>query len=398
MGLFKLNKIGKTNFVGNHSILSDPGGSNWEHKKRIMDPGFRLSTLQGHISKFYLIGEQVATQLECQQTEQGFVDIAKVIAPFTINAISSAGFGVKDEKKLEDLSIGTLKIANYWVTELKEINPLKNTMVARILGFSSSHQAVAERELKRLRAMGKQLILERVEDSNFGSANDALDFIILANECEGKVNMERCVDDFLTLYEAGNITTSTTLSFVIAELVRNPYIQETLIKEVEDVWVDREISRNTPNEEIMSALKDMVYLDAVLNETLRHHSPVVAGMRALQQEMEVLGYILPAGSFVSVSQQALHHHPQYWNNPNTFDPGRFLDKKEIVPFTFLPFIVGPRRCLGKNFAMLEMKIFIAIWMSRFKFEKLPDSTKDILTEQSLLVRMLDNRAIVRMRN
>ena len=278
------------------------------------------------------------------------------------------------------------------------VNPLKNTMVARILGFSSSHQAVAERELKRLRAMGRQLILERVEDSNFGSANDALDFIILANECEGKVNMERCVDDFLTLYEAGNITTSTTLSFVIAELVRNPYIQETLIKEVEDVWVDREISRNTPNEEIMSALKDMVYLDAVLNETLRHHSPVVAGMRALQQEMEVLGYILPAGSFVSVSQQALHHHPQYWNNPNTFDPGRFLDKKEIVPFTFLPFIVGPRRCLGKNFAMLEMKIFIAIWMSRFKFEKLPDSTKDILTEQSLLVRMLDNRAIVRMRN
>jgi cytochrome P450 len=74
-----------------------------------------------------------------------------------------------------------------------------------------------------------------------------------------------------------------------------------------------------------------------------------------------------------------------------------MGNKDIVPFTFVPFIVGPRRCLGKNFAILEMKVFISIWLSRLTFQKLTESEEDILTEQSLLVRILDNRVIVRIR-
>ena len=62
-------------------------------------------------------------------------------------------------------------------------------------------------------------------------------------------------------------------------------------------------------------------------------------------------------SQVVVSQQVLHHHPAHWDSPDLFNPDRFVEESRTVkPFTYIPFIVGPRRCLGKNFAMSEIKV------------------------------------------
>ena len=396
-GPIVLDKIGRTNLLGNHSILSDVGSPNWERKKRILDPGFKMSRLQDHISKFYQIGEQVADDLESNQLQNQFVDFGKVIAPYTIHAISSAGFSVTEEGILSDLSRGTSVIADYWVSYRKDQNPLRKTKFAALLGLDNPVRPAAETQLKHVRKLGEQLIRDRIECGQYGEVNDVLDFIIKANEENGELNMERCLDEFITMYEAGNITTSTALSFFIAEMVRNVESLETLIREVDEIWVERGISSSSSNKDIISALKDMVYLDAAVNETLRRHPPVNSGLRILQQDMKISNYKIPAGTSFVVSQQVLHHHPQYWDNPNSFDPSRFLGNEKIVPFSFVPFIAGPRKCIGKSFALLEMKIFIAIWLSRLTFEKFPESTEEILTEQSLLVRILDSRVIVRMR-
>ncbi|KAL5269027.1 hypothetical protein ACHWQZ_G002749 [Mnemiopsis leidyi] len=396
-GYLNLSRIGQTSFLGNHSILSDAGGPNWERKKRIMDPGFKISRLQEHISKFYVIGEQVADDLEKAQIENGFVDFAKVIAPYTIHAISSAGFSVISDEKLKQLSDGATVIADHWVTQFKSSNFFSRTRLAEILGMDGPSRPVAEKQLKYLRELGKQLILDRVESGNFGKANDALDFIIRSNEENGELNMKLSVDDFMTMYEAGNVTTATTLSFFIAQMTRNVDCLEKLIREVDEIWVGRGISRNSSNQDIVAALKDMVYLDAVINETLRIHPPVTVGNRILQHDMKIQNYAIPAGVAFTVSQQVMHHHPQFWKDPDIFNPDRFLHSKDIIPFTFVPFIVGPRRCLGKNFAILEMKVFISIWLSRLTFEKSSSSKEEILTEQSLLVRMLDTKTIVKMR-
>ena len=392
-------RIGKTNYFGRHSILSDPGGPIWERKKRILDPGFKISRLQEQISKFYLIGERVALDLENAQLQNGFVDFDQVISPNTIHAISSAGFSVTEEGKLEALSKGNALIDEYFVSRIAQSNPLKKTKLAALLGLDNPEgkRATTENQLKYIRGLGKQLIMDRIESGRFGRISDMLDFIIKANEENGEVKMERCVDDFMAMYAAGNATTSTTLGFFLAEMIRNEHMLQKLVEEVDEIWVERGISRNSSNQEIVTALKDMVYLDAVLNETLRRHPPITVGSRTLQKDIEILGHKVPAGVLVSVSQKALHHHPKYWDNPDTFDPERFLGNKEIVPFTFIPFIVGPRKCIGKNFAILQMKIFLSIWLSRMTFEKLPDCEEEIVTEQSLLVRIVDNRMAVRIR-
>jgi cytochrome P450 len=66
-----------------------------------------------------------------------------------------------------------------------------------------------------------------------------------------------------------------------------------------------------------------------------------------------------------VNIQAVHHDPKLWPNPIQFDPDRFIDK-EIEPYTFLPFIAGPRNCLGQYLALLESKMVIALLAQRYK--------------------------------
>ena len=396
LGVLELEKIGRTNFTGYHSILTDEGGPIWERKRRIMDPAFKLSRLQNHISKFYRIGEQAAEDFENFQQQDGFVDFEQLIAKYTTHAISSAGFSFTGEVTLNELSDFNSLICNYAASKILDTNPLRKTKLAALLGLDCVHRPAAECQLKRIRLLVEQLIIERIESGKFGKICDVLDFIIQANERNGELTMEPCLDDLMAIYAAGNATTRTTMCFFIAEMIRKVSVQEALVREVDEIWVGRGISSSSSNQEIAAALKDMVYLDAVLSETLRRHPPGLA-LRALQQDTKIMDYEVPAGVNVMICQTVLHHHPKYWDNPNMFDPNRFLGKNEIIPFSYCPFIKGPRRCLGKNFAMMEMKIFISIWLSRMRFEKLPDSDDELLTEQSLLVRVLDNRLIVRMR-
>ena len=79
--------------------------------------------------------------------------------------------------------------------------------------------------------------------------------------------------------------------------------------------------------------------------------------------------LIPKGSTILVNMQAVHHNPAYWPNPMEFNPQRFLGKQQqdIQPFTFLPFIAGPRNCLGQYLSLLESKIVLGMLTQRYQF-------------------------------
>ena len=77
-------------------------------------------------------------------------------------------------------------------------------------------------------------------------------------------------------------------------------------------------------------------------------------------------FIIPKGSTILVNIQAVHHNPQYWPNPMKFDPRRFISSQP-APFTFLPFIAGPRNCLGQHLSLLESKIVVGMLTQRYNF-------------------------------
>jgi cytochrome P450 len=92
-------------------------------------------------------------------------------------------------------------------------------------------------------------------------------------------------------------------------------------------------------------------------------------------------YVIPKRSSVLVNIQAVHHNPELWPQPLRFNPYRFLQANPIEPYTFIPFIAGPRNCLGQYLALLESKMVISLLVQRYRFS-LPNNARKPVTETS----------------
>jgi cytochrome P450 len=87
-------------------------------------------------------------------------------------------------------------------------------------------------------------------------------------------------------------------------------------------------------------------------------------------------YFVPKGSSLLINIQAVHHDPSLWPEPMNFNPLRFVDQ-ELEPYTFLPFLVGPRNCLGQYLALLESKMVISLLLQRYQLTLPEGATSEV---------------------
>lgn len=179
---------------------------------------------------------------------------------------------------------------------------------------------------------------------------------------------------------AGSDTTSTTLAATIFYLVRNPRAMEQLKKEVRD-------SFNTV-EEILSGprLNELVYLKACIDEALRL-APAVPGAiprEVMEGGVVVDGVFLPAGTDCGTPTYSIHRQAQYYREPQSYIPERWIEgatcqtetsswqstreEVEMSRRAFCPFSIGPRGCIGKSMALMEMRLTIARMLFLFDIE------------------------------
>lgn len=105
---------------------------------------------------------------------------------------------------------------------------------------------------------------------------------------------------------------------------------------------------------------------AIQQEALRKYAVVPIVTRRTDSPVQVGPHLLPAGCTININIQSVHHDPTYWPDPMTFDPRRFFSNPK--PYTFLPFIDGPRNCLGQHLALLESKMVLALLTQRYNFK------------------------------
>ena len=168
---------------------------------------------------------------------------------------------------------------------------------------------------------------------------------------------------------AGHEVITNTLSFITYLLATHPDCQERLLKEV-DLFMGKH-----PAPEYHSLQEGLPYLDMVISETLRMYPPAFRFTREAAQDCEVLGQRIPAGTVLEIAVGALHHDPEHWPNPETFDPERFTAEARLQrrPFTYLPFGAGPRSCLGVRLGLLVVKLTILQVLHKFRFEASPET-------------------------
>jgi cytochrome P450 len=164
---------------------------------------------------------------------------------------------------------------------------------------------------------------------------------------------------------AGHETTAKSLTWTLYLLDQHPEIQQRLREELATI----------PASETLSAdhIAALPFTWMVLQEAMRLFPPVWLMSRICQKDDIQGDYLIKAGTLVIISPYTLHRHPNYWENPQTFDPDRFLPPHMPVPYSYFPFSMGLRVCIGQPFAQLETILVLATILRRFQLKLAPNT-------------------------
>lgn len=205
------------------------------------------------------------------------------------------------------------------------------------------------RRLEKADALLYAEIADRRSDPELAARTDVLAMLVRAADDDGRQMSDRELrDQLMTLLAAGHDTTATALSWTLERLTRYPVLLAEAVAAAE-----------------ASAVGDPAgdeYLDAVCKETLRIRPVVFDVGRKLTAPVELGGYRIPAGVILAPGIGLVHASPTRYDEPDRFDPHRMLSSDPrsaaLGPTTWLPFGGGNRRCLGANFAMIEMRVIL----------------------------------------
>ena len=191
--------------------------------------------------------------------------------------------------------------------------------------------------------------------------NDLLSALLTAkDEKTGLgINDRQLRDEILTFFVAGHETSANGLTWALYLLSKHPEVQEKLNNELKTVLDGR-----TPN---FMDLHSLTYTMQVIQESLRLYPPVWIMGRQTIKEDSVRGHYIPPHTDIMISPYVLHRHPDYWKDPDVFDPDRFSPEnvKNHIPYAYIPFGGGPRLCVGQNFALMEMVLVLAIIAQKY---------------------------------
>ncbi|KAK2818352.1 hypothetical protein Q7C36_022285 [Tachysurus vachellii] len=168
---------------------------------------------------------------------------------------------------------------------------------------------------------------------------------------------------------AGYETSSSTLSFLFYNLSSNPETMKKLQKEIDETFPNKA-------EVDYDAVMNMDYLDATVSESLRLYPVALRLERVCKKTVEINGCTIPKDTVVLIPIYALHRDPEFWTDPETFNPERFTkeNKESIEQYAYMPFGLGPRNCIGMRFALVAMKLAIVEILQRFDIS-LSEETK-----------------------
>lgn len=211
------------------------------------------------------------------------------------------------------------------------------------------------------------------------AGDDLLSMMMRGQTDDGeRMSDERLQDEMITLFIAGHDTTVTTLSWTLYLLAQHPWVLDALTQQVDAVLGDR-----VPT---YGDLNRLAYVRQVVDESLRLYPPAYGLTRKAVADDVLGGFLITAGSVVFMSPYVMHRHPDYWEDPERFDPGRFAEELTArrARYSYFPFAGGPRTCIGIHLALMEISLVITMLVQAYRFALVPE--RPVIPEPLLVLR------------
>lgn len=349
-------------------------GKKWKEMRSILSPAFTSSKLKNMFVLISECGRQMTDYFLKEAKNDGgiiTVEITDVFTRYANDVIATCAFGIKCNS-FEDKT-------NEFYTAGQELSVFSFSTTIKLLGFALIPKTMKTFKFTLFSEYLRNFFLNLIKNTIVIRENHNIirpDMIHLLMEAKkGNLKHERIFDEMekiliksysltdeditaqvILFFLAGFKTSSTLMCFLAHELAVNPDIQRRLREEIkQECQVEGKLEIKYEN------IVKMTYFDMVISECLRKWPPTTVIERLSSNK-----YVLQDGKktvrlskdqSVWIPVYCLHRDPKYFPDPERFNPERFSEENErnINPFTYLPFGVGPRNCIGSRFALLEVK-------------------------------------------
>ncbi|WP_158603484.1 cytochrome P450 [Micromonospora radicis] len=326
-------------FIGEGLLTSE--GDRWRRQRRTLQPLFTPRRVARYTE---LMADEAARVVdELAVTAGSVVDLYQVMQRYTMRVVGRALFG-------DDI--------DEVVPRLQELMPILGDLALaralQVVKLPLSWPTPRARRIGQVRATQYEIVDRIIADRQGragGAENeDLLGRLFAAEDPETgqALSIEEIRDQVLVFLLAGHETTSAGLAFTMHLLGRHPEVQERVVAAI-----------GTGDEELVRA--------AVM-EGMRLYPPVYSMERMSESDVVVSGYRIPANTKVVITPWVTHRHPEFWPDPERFEPDRFLGRQERPRYAYFPFGGGSRSCIGEHFALLEMTALLSALLARYRVD------------------------------
>jgi cytochrome P450 len=342
-------------FLGDGLLTAE--GAVWRRHRRLVQPVFS----HRHVQSFAPAIVEAARKRFAGWTPGTTVDVAAEMRTFTMDVIGRVLFGTDLAGDAEPVgrAVSLLQSSVMLVSILPSFVPLK-----RLRTLAERAVPSVGRASDTLESLVTRIIDDRIAAPH-EDPSDLLDLLLAEGRDESPLRRDEIQDEVMTLVLAGHETTANTLTWALTLLSRYPAARDRLAAEVAEALGDRD-----PQAHDVDALP---WTQAVINETMRLYPPAWTVERDAVEDDDIAGVRVAAGNTVAISPYLLHRHPEFWPNPQGFDPRRFLPGSASTRprHAFMPFGAGRRICVGAGLAQLEATLALAVLAQTARVDLLP---------------------------
>ncbi len=348
--------------LGEGLLLSE--GDVWKRQRKIVRPAFHPKEVFSQVTESAEVVARFLDRFDALVESNEVVDVEPILSQLAQLLAGSWIMGEPFRRRAD-------RIAGIYQDATEAWPEAPRSALAAYLPPSLPKALALRRCFKDFNAQ----IYEIIEDFRRGPKEECGLMSLLTEghyeQTSKQLSDDELRDQLVTLFLAAHETSGSSLCWTHYLLSLHPKVRDAMQSEVADV-----LGGELPTS---AELMTLPYLEQVINESLRLYSPIHSLSRVAAEENTIGGYTIPKGATVIVSLYATHRLPQYWENPDVFDPERFSEENvaKRPNSAFIPFATGHRSCIGGMLASLQSKMVVSQIAQRYDLNLLPGHPVDL---------------------